>query len=483
MSTDPEIGRATKLASTIARDIEAEIVRRGWPVGESLGSERALQERFSVSRSVLREAVRLVEHHQVARMRRGPGGGLLVCEPDAGPATRAVVIYLEHLGTTLGDLLNARLLLEPLAASLAAERIDEAGIDRLRAVVREQEQWRPGMPMPRDEFHIALAQQSKNPVLQLFIDVLIRLTTRYALQSQTGSASEAVEALDHMHLHHSELVDAVTAGDAARAKTLSERHVEAVTAWLQQHRRGHGGRSRKPRRRLDVEAPRGKLAEMLAATIGEEIGAGGHRVGSVFGTETALLERYRVSRAVLREAVRLLEYHSVAQMRRGPGGGLVVTEPHAQASIDTIALYLQYRQPNREDLRCVRDAIEIDNVAKVVKRRTESDVVAFLETHLPALGDSPTPADVRKATTEEFRFHVGLAQLAGNALLDLFLRIIVELFRRHWSSTGQALPSWNDVVAVEHAHLRIVEAIAAGDDSLARYRVRRHLDAAASWWL
>jgi DNA-binding FadR family transcriptional regulator len=490
MSIAPDTGRADKLASTIARRIEADIVRRGWPIGESLGSEHALQQRFCVSRSVLREAVRLVEHHQVARMRRGPNGGLLVCEPDAGPATRAVVIYLEYLGTTLPDLLNARLVLEPLAASLAAERIDEAGIDRLRAVLRAEEHWRPGLPAPRDEFHIALAEQSKNPVLQLFIDVLMRLTTRYALQSRTDSASEAVEAIDHMHNDHSEIVAAVTAGDPARAKTLSERHVEAVTAWLQRHHSGDdvSGKNRQSRaarqRRLNFEAPCGKLAEVLAANIGDDIAASGWQVGSVFGTETALLERYRVSRAVLREAVRLLEYHSVAQMRRGPGGGLVVTKPQAQASIDTIALYLQYRKPSREDLRCVRDAIEIDNVAKVVKRRTESEVAAFLDTHRPAFADNlHTADDVRKATAEEFRFHVGLAQLAGNALLDLFLRIIVELFRRHWSSTGQALPSWADVVAVEHAHLRILEAMEAGDDSLARYRVRRHLDAAASWWL
>jgi len=57
------------------------------------------------------------------------------------------------------------------------------------------------------------------------------------------------------------------------------------------------------------------------------------------------------------------------------------------------------------------------------------------------------------------------------------------LFRRNWTSTEQALPTWGDVVAGEHAHLRILEAIEAGDDSLARYRIRRHLDAAASWWL
>jgi DNA-binding FadR family transcriptional regulator len=485
MSVVPDIARSDKRASQIARSIEADIVRRGWTVGESLGSEQALQQRYGVSRSVLREAVRLVEHHQVARMRRGPNGGLLICQPDAGPATRAVVIYLEYLGTTIEDLLNARLVLEPLAASLAAERIDEAGIDRLRAILAAEERWKPGLPAPRDEFHIALAERSKNPVLHLLIDILMRLTRRYARESRTGSATEA---MDSMHKDHAELVAAVTAGDAARARTLSERHVEAVTAWLQRHRATRTSPASERRRasRLDAEAPRGKLAEVLATAIGDDIAASGWQVGSVFGTETALLERYRVSRAVLREAVRLLEYHAVAHMRRGPGGGLVVTKPQAQASIDTIALYLQYRRPSREDLRCVRDAIEIDNVAKVVRRRTEAEAAAFLDTRgRPGLDENAqeTADGVREASLEEFRFHIGLAQLAGNSLLDLFLRIIVELFRRHWSSTGQAMPSWSDVVAVEHAHLRILEAIGAGDDSLARYRIRRHLDAAASWWL
>ncbi|OBJ56498.1 FadR/GntR family transcriptional regulator [Mycobacterium sp. 1423905.2] len=477
------LSETDKRAAQIARRIEADIVRRGWVVGETLGSESALQERFSVSRSVLREAVRLVEHHQVARMRRGPNGGLIVCEPDAGPATRAIVIYLEYLGTTLDDLLNARLVLEPLAASLAAEHIDEVGIDRLRAVLDAERQWQPGMPALRDEFHVALAAQSKNPVLQLFVDIVMRLTRRYLRQSRTASADEAVEAVDHMHRDHSDIVAAVIAGDSARAKTLTERHVEAVTAWLHKYRRvdsaQNRARSRRRAPRLDPEASRGKRAEVLAATIGGDIAASGWPVGAVFGAEPELVERYRVSRAVLREAVRLLEYHSVARMRRGPGGGLVITRPHAQASIDTIALYLQYRRPSREDLRSVRDAIEIDNVVKVVKRRSDPDVSAFLDVRraTDAVG-----ADVREAAVEEFRFHVGLAQLAGNTLLDLFLRIIVELFRRQWSSSGQAVPDWNDVAAVEHAHLKIVDAIDDGDDSLARYRIRRHLDAAASWW-
>ncbi len=422
-------------------------------------------------------------------MRRGPNGGLLICAPDAGPATRAVVIYLEYRGTTLDDLLDARLVLEPLAAALAAEQIDEAGIERLRAVLGAEQQ-QPGLPAARDEFHVALAQQSKNPVLQLFIEVSMRLTRRYARSSRTDSATEALQALDRLHDDHSGIAAAVTAGDSARAKALSERHVQAVTVWLQQHRRGdRSGRARSRQvRRLDPEAPRGKLAEVLAAAIADDIVASGWQVDSVFGTEAALLERYRVSRAVLREAVRLLEYHTIAHMRRGPGGGLVVTRPQAQASIDTIALYLQYRKPSREDLRCVGDAIEIANVAKVVQLRNEPEVAAMLDTLDPSTDFVDVAADeaageMRKAAAEEFRFHIGLAQLAGNALLELFLRIIAELFRRHWSSTRGQPPTAADVVAVEHAHLRILQAIRAGDDSLARYRIRRHLDAATSWWL
>ncbi|OOK83800.1 FCD domain protein [Mycobacterium kansasii] len=131
------------------------------------------------------------------------------------------------------------------------------------------------------------------------------------------------------------------------------------------------------------------------------------------------------------------------------------------------------------------DAIEIANVAKVVQLRNEPEVAAMLDTLNPSMDFAAGEAagEMRKAAAEEFRFHIGLAQLAGNALLDLFLRIIGELVRRHWSSTGGQPPAAADVVAVEHAHLRILQAIRAGDDSLARYRIRRHLDAATTWWL
>ena len=183
-------------------------------------------------------------------MRRGPNGGLLVCEPDAAPATHAIIIYLEYLGTTIGDLLDARLLLEPLAAARAAEQIDEAGIDRLRGVLRAEQERNPDPAAPSDEFHAALAEQSKNPVLQLFIDILMRLTVRYAEDSRLNSASDALEAIEHRHREHSAIIAAVTAGDTARAMTLSERHAESVTTWLQDHH--HPGSRARTRRGSSV---------------------------------------------------------------------------------------------------------------------------------------------------------------------------------------------------------------------------------------
>src|SRR3954469_4322390 len=174
---DPAVG---KLAAQVARRIEAEVVQRGWPVGESLGSEPDLRERHGVSRSVLREAVRLVEHHQVARMRRGPNGGLFVVAPDAGPAARAMVIYLEYVGTSVDDLMQARRLLEPLAASLAAQNVTEEGIALVRRTVAAETVTEAPEDRTVETLHVVLGALSTNPVLRLFVDVIIRLTTRFS---------------------------------------------------------------------------------------------------------------------------------------------------------------------------------------------------------------------------------------------------------------------------------------------------------------
>uniref|UniRef100_UPI001BDC7E03 FadR/GntR family transcriptional regulator n=1 Tax=Pseudonocardia lacus TaxID=2835865 RepID=UPI001BDC7E03 len=286
------------LASQVARDIEAEVMRRGWPVGTSLGSEPQLREYFGVSRAVLREAVRLVEHHQVARMRRGPNGGLFVTAPDAGPATGAMVIYLEYVGTGVAELVHARSLLEPLAVALAADRAGADGAARARAVLdAERERAVARAPGAGNPLHVLLAQLSGNPVLELFVDVLTRLTSRYAYAvARAGADTGQPEALRG----RAGVVDAVAAGDGRRAAELMREHLDAEAAWFERNR--PSGTVHRPLRPGPPEPSAGhaKMAEVLATRIREDIAVRGWPVGAVLGSEADLLTRYRISRAVLR---------------------------------------------------------------------------------------------------------------------------------------------------------------------------------------
>ena len=126
--------RAAKVADRIVEDVMA----LGWPVGEVLGSETDLLERYQVSRAVFREAVRLVEHQQVARTRRGPDGGLVITEPTMGAVTDAVVLYLHRVDARLDEIFEARIILEEIACQLASERTDENDLALLRRFTIEE---------------------------------------------------------------------------------------------------------------------------------------------------------------------------------------------------------------------------------------------------------------------------------------------------------------------------------------------------------
>src|SRR4051812_34215858 len=423
-SDDPAVG---KLAAQVARRIEAEVVQRGWPVGESLGSEPDLRERHGVSRSVLREAVRLVEHHQVARMRRGPNGGLFVMAPDAGPAARAMVIYLEYVGTSVDDLLQARRLLEPLAASLAAHHITEEGIELVRRTLDAETITDVPEDSTVETLHVVIGELSANPMLRLFIDVLIRLTARFS-EPSGASAREFRRSREEAVRHHGEIADAVIAGDSGKAEARVAEYLAGISVWMRRHGRTSTS-GRRPRPVVSIERddePQAKLAEVVAGRLREDIAASGWPVGSVIGSEADLLARYGISRAVLREAVRLLEYHSVARMRRGPGGGLVVETPDPQASIDTMALYLEYRKVTAQDLLSVREAVELGLITRVTARSHDPAIAAQLEAAIRWGSEWPDDDPARSDL-----FHTELAGLAGNPVLALFLRILTELWHRH----------------------------------------------------
>jgi DNA-binding FadR family transcriptional regulator len=215
------------------------IIELDWPVGTVIGSEADLLAEYGVSRAALREAIRLLEHHNVAHMRRGPGGGLVVAEPDPDAMAHAAAVYLRYRKVNPPDLFEARIALELAAVRSAAEHIDEAGIVKLRAALEHEAEFVGGeSDATIHDFHIVVAELSGNPALHLFIDVLTRLSAARFLgvtamynKRAARSVSRSREVVE-VHRTHEAIAEAIIAGDAALAQHRTLKHLTAMAEAL-----------------------------------------------------------------------------------------------------------------------------------------------------------------------------------------------------------------------------------------------------------
>jgi DNA-binding FadR family transcriptional regulator len=225
-------------AETVSNQIEKDIIDTDWPVGKVIGSERELIERYGVSRAVFREAVRLVEHHQVARMRRGPGGGLVVTEPDPEIVRNAARLYLRRTEVRRDHLLEARAALELAAVASATAELTEPGIGKLTAVLHaEEELHAQGAQLGYSRrIHATIARLSGNPALDLFVEVLARLDENLVHEDWESHGEltlrSGAERPDQSHQAHTAIVEAMIAGDSALAQHRMRRHLHAIAELL-----------------------------------------------------------------------------------------------------------------------------------------------------------------------------------------------------------------------------------------------------------
>ena len=224
------LDRADKRAQSVAWDIFSAITEAGWPVGSILGSEAELMERNGCSRAVLREAVRLLEHHEVAQMRRGVGGGLMVIEPTIHAATQSVALHLERRGIGPGSLFEVRSSIEMAVVDLVVDRLDEAKAGLLEdALATERAQTERTFPRAGHDLHDVLAHASGNRVLELLTMVLVRLTRLRQVVPSGGRWDGSGTAVTKAH---AALVEAVVARDLELSRHRMRVHLEALSHWV-----------------------------------------------------------------------------------------------------------------------------------------------------------------------------------------------------------------------------------------------------------
>lgn len=227
-----------KLGEMLAERIENEIIADGWNVGDVIGSEADLCERYGVSRAVFREAIRIVGHHGVAEMRRGPGGGLVVVEPRVDAAVRTVSLNLEYLDISPGQINEARCAIELACVRAATKNLTKAREERIRAFLDKEvemilEKRDPGEPIedyPSNEFHLLLAELTGNPAMLLFVQILSRVTSRHS--SPAASQADLERTAAEVHRVHTRIAEAILERDVEAAERRLQRHLTAIVDYL-----------------------------------------------------------------------------------------------------------------------------------------------------------------------------------------------------------------------------------------------------------
>ncbi len=459
----PTLGRRAsdgKRASQVADRIIEDVMALGWPVGQVLGAETELLERYQVSRAVFREAVRLVEHREVARTRRGPGGGLVVTEPTIEAVIEAVVLYLYRVEAPLDEVFEARIVLEEIACDLASRRLEEDDLITLREFLDEDS---PVHSRDHRALHNLLARSTHNPAIELFVDVLNRVVFLYSVgwnvEDAKGESGHA----------HARIAAAVVAGDSATARRRMRTHLQAESDYI---RRRRTTRQALPTSSLADHQGRGKRAEGVARRIVQDVLTRDLRPGQLIGTETELIDQEGVSRAVFRETVRILEHHHIAAMRRGPGGGLFVAEPSVEAVTDVTAILLVRRGMRLEQLSELRTDLETAIADLAVNRLDpagKARISEALEREENALN--------RDGRAVVHDLHAAIAGAASNRVLELVALVLIRLSRLYQVERLAPRDVTRIREEIHRAHSAIVEAVISGDRDLARHRMHRHMTA------
>jgi DNA-binding FadR family transcriptional regulator len=465
--------RQPKLAAITADRIETEIAASGWQSGMLLGSQQTLMERHGVGRPVMREVLRLLEMRGVAQTRRGSKGGVFVHASASSVVASALSTCLRFTGLDLKSIAPIRIMLEEISIRLAIERISPAARLRLRRMAAEvviSGQDRIEVLRRIQSIFEALAEVTGNAALTTFIAAIYQAgleSSHFDLVEPGAFASDTQQWLADTR----NLVEAVIVGDIAFAMRqtqvtrdgLARSAEEGVklerTAARSRNRRGIAGRVVRNR------------ASYLAHEIDREIRMRGWPVGQSLGSEQVLIKRYGVSRAILRQAVRILETHSVVDMKRGRSGGLFVTSPSASRAISLAISHLASTKIERLHVQELREEVELLAVELVIQRAAAQDI-----TQLRSMAGSLRSAtDADAQVTKLVEFHIRLAQLAENSAIEIFTRVLLGLAV---VLRPAARADLEQVLSLGLAQL--VDAIELRDWPLARRTLMMHLrDAAA----
>ena len=217
-----------------------------------------------------------------------------------------------------------------------------------------------------------------------------------------------------------------------------------------------------------VDVP--KASDVLARELRERILSGELTEGTALPPERELVKQTQMSRATVREALRILEVQNLVRVRAGRAGGAFVQRPTTKSMASSVTLLIRGQKIKLADLMETREALE-PFCAELAARKHTADDLAVLDRANDNISDPD--ADLPAFLQANLDWHVGVAVASHNELLIGFMTALSDAI--YTGTENAAFVDDNVRTVTARAHRSITTAIRNRDADAAGRRMRRHV--------
>jgi GntR family transcriptional regulator, transcriptional repressor for pyruvate dehydrogenase complex len=217
-----------------------------------------------------------------------------------------------------------------------------------------------------------------------------------------------------------------------------------------------------------------KASDVLASQLRERILSGDLAEGAPLPAERELVRQTQMSRATVREALRILEVQNLVKVKAGRAGGAFVQRPSTTSMANSVSMLIRGRRITMVDLLETREAIEPFCARVAARERSDSDL-AGLDRANRAMQDAGD--DLERFLRANLDWHVGVAIASHNELLIGFIMALSDAIYAGTEDAAFVDTAVRDATA--KAHGAITTAIRDRDQAAAARRMRGHVHAYA----
>ncbi len=218
-------------------------------------------------------------------------------------------------------------------------------------------------------------------------------------------------------------------------------------------------------------ATKDKMSTHIIRQVREAILKGDLQPGECLPPEKELINQFGVSKHTLREALRTLEAMGFIEIKRGAGGGPVVSEVDMSTTRDSIANFLHFQNVSVRSLSEVRKILEPYLARRAAEQFSAKEVETLVDIDTKCQELFEKQKDI-VGSREEIDFHVFLAKASRNPVMEMildFVNSILTDIKTHMK------PGTEFSEHVLKSHHKILEAIKAGDGDEAEKVMYDHI--------